>query len=117
MNPKNCPIQLDRPYKLENASIEENLTKKSTGVFTLGTMSERADYLVAYAGRAEKDLKKELTSLVGQTRRPLFTFEYTSSAKEAFEKQCRIYHYFEPPDNKSHPQPPEGKSWNCPTCS
>ncbi|MFO7867186.1 MAG: hypothetical protein R6V02_10320 [Candidatus Aminicenantes bacterium] len=109
-------IQLDRPYKLENASIEKHLTKTGPGVFTLGTMSERAEYLVAYTGIAKKDLKKELKNLVGKSRRPLFTFEYTSSLKEAFEKQCCIYHHFDPPDNKQHPKSPEGTDWTCPTC-
>jgi hypothetical protein len=114
MKKNECSIQLERPYKLEPESIDKQIKKKSPGVYTLGTMSERAQYLVAYAGRSEEDLRSDLKAWVGKSRRPLFTFEYASTPEEAFEKQCRYYHFFQPPDNETHPQPPEGKKWPCP---
>jgi hypothetical protein len=107
-------IQLERPHKLEYESIDKNVEKESPGIYTLGTMSERAQYLVAYVGRSAEDLRTDLKAWVGKSRRPLFTFEYASSPEEAFKKQCRYYHFFQPPDNKVHPQPPDGEDWSCP---
>ena len=48
-----------------------------------------------------------------------FEFSYATSAKAAFEGECRAYHGFGGSygslDNERHPTPPEGVSWECPT--
>jgi hypothetical protein len=51
---------------------------------------------------------------VGKYKR--FKYGYASSAKAAFEKECKLYHDFEPRDNEVHPARPAGTNWECPRC-
>lgn len=43
-----------------------------------------------------------------------FKFDYFSPVKESYERECRIFHDFEPPDNDAHPPRPAGKKYRCP---
>ena len=60
------------------------------------------------------DVAARLMDHVGDYKR--FKFEYYGSAKAAFEKECRLYHDFDPPDNDVHPARSAGKDWKCPVC-
>jgi hypothetical protein len=43
-------------------------------------------------------------------------FQYCTSAQEAFEAECSVFHTFAPPDNKTHPARPQNADWKCPGC-
>ncbi len=63
------------------------------------------------------DVKARLRGWVGKYKR--FKFSYASSAKDAFEKECRNYHDFGEDkglDNKVHPRRPDNAKWKCPVC-
>ncbi len=104
------------PHKLDTATVQAKVKRKSPGNYALGRKNEEGTFLVGYVGRSDSDVRGRLTSWVGKARGPLFKFSYASSAKAAFEKECRNYHDFKPPGNTSHPQRPEGTTWKCPRC-
>jgi hypothetical protein len=111
-------------HPLTNEKIDELVTKKSAGVYVLGYLKtekkngkEVKTFIVKYVGRADSDLNDRLKKWVGKYKR--FKFGYCSSPKDAFEKECEIYHDFGETDldNKMHPdRPDESKKWQCPRC-
>ena len=100
-------------YPLTNASIDENVTRKSPGAYALGHISD-SSFHVKYVGRSDGNVNARLKDHVGSYKR--FKFEYYGSAKAAFEKECRLYHDFDPPDNDVHPRRPNNSNWECPVC-
>ena len=104
------------PYKLDIETIEEKVTRTSLGNYALGKKSEKGTFIVGYVGRSDSDVRGRLKEWVGKTRRPLFKFSYATSAKAAFEKECKNYHYFKPSGNVSHPDRPKGTNWQCSRC-
>ena len=100
-------------YPLTRAGIDENVTIKSAGTYALGHTSKKRFY-VNYVGRSDVDVNGRLHEHVENYKR--FKFEYYSSAKAAFEKECLLYHDFDPRDNKVHPDRPNNSGWECPVC-
>lgn len=101
------------PFPLTNESIGNNVTRKSPGAYALGS-SKDGTFYIYYVGRADVSVASRLHDHVGKYDR--FKYEYYGSAKAAFEKECRLYHDFEPRDNKVHPARPAGSGWKCPVC-
>lgn len=101
------------PYPLTRENINRNVTRTSAGAYALGP-SEDGTFYVHYVGRADVDLAKRLADHIGKYAR--FKFEYYDSPKAAFLKECRLYHDFNPRDNKVHPARPAGSGWKCPVC-
>lgn len=116
--PNGCERRVDHmegPYWLTSSSIDHRVTKTSPGVYEL---FRSYDGPVKYVGRSDDDLNARLKQWVNKDY-SYFKFEYCSSSKAAFEKECRLYHYHggsEKLDNKIHPQKPAGSNWKCPTC-
>ncbi len=103
------------PYWLSDSNIDDKVTKTSPGVYEL---LKSYDGPVKYVGRSDSDLNARLKHWVGRDY-TYFKFQYCSSAKTAFEKECRLYHYHggsDKLDNKIHPQRPAGTDWKCPVC-
>ncbi len=92
-------------------SIDNFITVKSAGIYILSRDSKTA----AYVGRSDHDLASRLKQYsieeYGYTH---FWFEYTSSVKDAYLKECEYYHKYNSPDNKNHPATPEGTNLRCP---
>jgi hypothetical protein len=103
---------LDGPYKLTSARIDEIVTKTSAGTYALDATDESA-FHVSRVGRSDNDLNARLKNYIGGKYK-YFKFGYSPSAKAAFEKECRLYHDFNPPDNVIHPDRPNGANWKCP---
>lgn len=103
---------LDGPYLLTAERIDEVITKKSAGTYALDRTTDTT-FKVSRVGRSDNDVNARLKSYVGGNYK-YFKFGYNSSAKAAFEKECTLYHDFNPPDNAIHPDRPEGTSWKCP---
>ena len=104
---------------LLNNDIDKEVTNTSAGVYVLTTSWTDG---VLYVGRSDDDLNKRLKDHVGETsptKKKIyfwFKYEYASSPKSAYEKECRLYHTLNPPDNKKHPDKPEGTTYPCPVC-
>ena len=100
-------------FPLTGDGINSNVTQTSAGAYALGR-AEGDTFYIKYVGRSDKDVNDRLHDHVGT--HPRFKFEYYGSAKAAFEKECRLYHDFDPPENDVHPGRPSGSGWNCPSC-
>ncbi len=105
---------LKGPYNLTTEVIDASVTLKSAGAYALG--KTKADgFYISYVGRSDDNVNKRLKDWVKAY--PEFKFEYCPSPKAAFEKECNLYHDFEPPDNTIHPDRPDNSNWQCPRCN
>jgi hypothetical protein len=104
---------LNGPYVLSAANINAVVTQKSPGAYALGD-SQGDVFYISRVGRSDTDVNARLKSYEGKYNK--FKYGYFPSAKAAFEKECHLYHDFDPPDNVIHPDRPEGSNWSCPRC-
>ncbi len=107
-------LDMNGPWPLTNEGIDGAITRTAPGNYALGTSEADGLLKVSYVGRSDSDLNKRLKEHIGTHLQ--FKASYASSIKEAFEKECRNWHDFNPPENKLHPDRPEGKDWKCPCC-
>ncbi len=105
---------LDGEYPLTESGIDTNVSRTSAGAYALGRTKDEK-FLISYVGRSDDDVNARLKKHVGDYAK--FKYGYFSSPKAAFEKECNLYHDFEPPDNKIHPARPDNTNWICPRCS
>jgi hypothetical protein len=106
---------LKGPYPLTAKGVSDNVTRKSAGAYALGKY-DNSIFNIHYVGRADEDVANRLQDHVTEWY-PHFKYDYFPSAKAAFEKECRLYHDFEPGDNKIHPARPKNSNWSCPVCT
>ncbi len=105
---------LDGEYPLTESGVDTNVSRTSAGAYALGR-TEGEKFLISYVGRSDDDVNARLKKHVDDYAK--FKYGYFSSPKAAFEKECNLYHDFEPPDNKIHPARPGNTNWTCPRCS
>lgn len=110
-------------YKLDETTIDKAVTKKSAiGAYILGWVRRREKatmFYSKYVGRSDNDLNARLKQHVGEKYDYThFRFSYYDSIKEAFEKECELWHEHDGPelDNKSHPDRPDETKLVCPVC-
>jgi hypothetical protein len=101
-------------YPLTAESINRHVRGISPGAYALGYVNQKGIFNVVRVGRSDDDLNTRLHKYVGDYKS--FKYGFFNTAKEAFEKECRLYHDFEPPDNKIHPDRPDGTNYCCPVC-
>lgn len=102
------------PFQLTERGIEAHLQAASPGVYALGHTRNNL-FIVSYVGRADADLREGLkTHLPGPYQQ--FKFAYALSARDAFEKQCELYHEYIGLENKCHPCPPADTDLLCARC-
>ena len=101
-------------YSLTKEGINQSVTRTSAGAYALGVTNEENAFFISRVGRSDDDVNRRLHDYVGDYKK--FKFEYYSSAKAAFEKECNLYHDFDPPDNTIHPDRPNNSTWKCPRC-
>lgn len=106
---------LNGPFSLTSDGVAGAVTRISAGAYVLGRILANGNFQIDYAGRSDGDVAGRLQQHVPE-RYTHFKFGYFASAKAAFEKECRLYHDFDPPDNKVHPARPQGSDWKCPVC-
>jgi hypothetical protein len=102
------------PFALTDSNIDREVTRTSAGVFTLDDTEDAVRFHVVFVGRSDFDLNNQLHVYVGTYKR--FKFAYCSSARSAFEKECELFHDFEPPENLNHPARLPGSGWTCNRC-
>lgn len=105
---------LNGPYNLTSTGIAANVTRTSPGAYALGELKD-GTFHIHYVGRADDDVAGRLGDHVSKWY-PHFKFGYFNNSKAAFEAECRLYHDFDPPDNKVHPAKPANSNYSCPHC-
>jgi hypothetical protein len=104
---------LGGPYALTDEVINRVVSRTSPGAYAVGHVDTNDNtFYVEYVGRSDDDVNNRLHRHVGNYSS--FKFGYFSTKKAAFEKECRLYHDFNPPDNKVHPARPAGTDYSCP---
>ena len=106
---------LSGPYNLTTDGVSAAVRQKSPGAYALGATKDDS-FAVHYVGRSDTDVAGRLQQHVSEWY-PLFKCGYLASPKAAFEKECHLYHDFNPPDNKVHPARPSNSNWSCPVCN
>jgi hypothetical protein len=104
------------PFSLTPRGIDAAVSDSSPGVYVLGKKNGHDLFRVRYVGRDDQDIKGCLKKHVADWY-PLFFYRYYFSAKDAFDKECELYHDFNPPDNQAHPARSENANWTCPRCA
>jgi hypothetical protein len=112
------PYSLSALATLSNEKIDELVTQTKPGVYALDKTTSGA-FKVSYVGRSDTDLNDRLKKWVGKYS--YFEFQYATSPKDAFEKECELWHDFGGSegrlDNEQHPERPNGSDWKCPKCN
>jgi hypothetical protein len=102
-------------YPLTRVQVDAHVSLVSPGIFALGHRSaDGSRFAIARVGRSDADVNRRLHEYIG--RYSHFKFGYSLSSAAAFEKECALYHQFNPQDNKGHPPRPAGTMWQCPMC-
>jgi len=110
------PTGLYGPHPLTGSGVASAVTTKGAGVYALGKQGVDGVFYIDYVGRSDDDLPGRLQQHVTEYY-PQFLYGYLPSAKQAFEKECGLYHDFTPPKNKVHPARTKGANWSCPGCA
>lgn len=104
---------LKGPFPLTRDGIANAVTRSGPGAYALGQNDGRTFY-VSRVGRSDIDVGGRLSQYLGEYS--WFKYDYFPSPKSAFEKECRLFHDFNPPANVVHPDRPSGTNWRCPCC-
>jgi len=106
---------MNGPFFLFDEVIDREITSTGPGVFALDDSLTGSLFDARFVGRSDSDLNHQLHVFVGKYKR--FGFVACSSARQAFETECRLFHELSPWENVSHPQRPENSGWICPCCT
>lgn len=97
------------PYPIND--VDFRVIRTSPGVYILLRDGKTA----AYVGRSDTDVGSRIKQSVSEGYRyTYFWFEYASSSRDAYLKECEYYHKYNPSDNTNHPAVPFGTNWRCP---
>ena len=96
---------LKGPFELTDAGITREVLETSAGTYVLDRSHDSGPFHISYVGRADTNLSERLREHLGKYAKR-FKFEYYSSAKEAFDKECGLYHDFNPPSVRLKPSGP-----------
>ena len=105
--------RLKGPFLLTEQSLDAHVQSRSPGVYVLGYV-RKSLFVVSYVDRDDTDLKTGIKAHTGVYQQ--FKFAYAISARDAFRKQCELYHDYVGLDNKCHPSPPDGIDLPCARC-
>ena len=102
------------PFKLTKSNVSIHVRKGSLGAFVLGPIRADGHLTVRLTGRSDTDMADDLRRHIDKY--DAFGFARATSAEEALDMECRLYHHFEPADNAAHPERPPQGDWMCPVC-
>jgi len=106
-------LQMYGPYNFDTEGV--NGMKQKMGNYALGDIAESGNFRVGYVGRSLTNLREELSQRLGtHSKYSKFMANVSDTVKEVFEKECKNYHEFNPPDNDYHPATPEDTNLTCP---
>jgi excinuclease UvrABC nuclease subunit len=70
---------------------------------------------VVYVGRSDSNVSARESQSFRHGEYDLASDIYeTTSRREAYRLECRLFHRHNPIDNEIHPQVPAGTAWRCP---
>lgn len=107
-------ISLKGPHALSYDALQRLLPKARTGIFALGYVDGEGRFRVQSVGRDDYDVRARLSELIGSST--MFKYAVMSDSREAFEKECALFHQLRPPSTIIHPIRPRGTDWQCPHC-
>lgn len=99
---------LQGPFSLDY--VDYHVKYISSGVYIFCNGNNRATYV----GRSDLDVGDRIKKSKNEGNYSHFLFEYASSPRDAYLKECEYYHKYNPPDNSYHPAVPAGTIWRCP---
>jgi hypothetical protein len=105
------------PHALDSKNIEAHVGA-AIGAYALGYVNDQGTFIVKYVGRSDTDLNKRLKDWVGSYNS--FKYGHFNSTKDAFAKECSMFHDFGgigPLENSIHPARPSGARHACPHSS
>lgn len=102
------------PHRLAFDEVSKVISRKSPGAFVLGHEDYEGRFLVSLVSRSDSDIRSRLCEYIGTATQ--FKYALYPTSREAFEKECQLFHDFEPPNNILHPSRPAGTTWECPRC-
>ena len=111
---------LGKPIPLQEVDILREVDNSrdwsSASVFVLGGIRKSADgkfrFQIRKVSHVEGDLGKELRNYIGEFSG--FRFKFFRSTRNAYDKECQIYHQFKPIKNITHPIRPKHTKFVCP---
>ena len=111
---------LGRPLPLKEPTIQKEVDGSSdwssASVFVLGGIRKGADgklrFHIKKVSHVDGDLGKELRKFIGKYSG--FRFKFSRSTRNAYDKECQIYHQFKPIKNIAHPTRPRHTKYVCP---
>ena len=110
------PKGLEGPFTLTAETVKIAVTAKFPGVYALGHSDMNGTFIVESVGRSNENLQEPLQYLAAEFGGE-FSYQYSASAKEAFEKECELHHEFLATTDAVHPNRVEGSYWKCPRCN
>jgi hypothetical protein len=102
------------PFILTASAVNEEVTSTSPGTYALDQAHDTGGFHISYVGRSDTNLNERLHEHVGKYKR--FKYEYYATPREAFDKECGLYHDFNPPAKIQHPTRPSASGWKCLHC-
>ena len=119
MAKKNATAGLGKPMPLEEVTILTEVDKSkdwsSASVFVLGGIRKGVDsklrFQISRVSHVDGDLGGELRKYIGKYSG--FRFKFFRSTRNAYDKECQIYHEFRPSKNIKHPTRPRNTKFLC----
>jgi len=105
---------LTGPFRLTFEEIDLAVRERQPGVYALGTCDTVGRFAIMSVGRSDVDIKSRLREVIGAGTH--FKFDTFATEREAFEKECELFHDIQPPGNFIHPGRPAGSTLRCPRC-
>ena len=113
-------LDMRGPYALNNDEVRRQVVANRKGNYALLAYKDDGALYIFYVGRSDTDLQAEIIARAADfPQLTHFMFSYASSAKGAYEKECKNFHdcggakvIF----NKIHPDRPNGANYHCPVC-
>jgi hypothetical protein len=102
------------PFALTTEEVNKEVANTSPGTYALDQGHDSGGFHISYVGRSDTNVNERLLEHVGKYKR--FKFEYYGTPREAFDKECGLYHDFNPPAKIQHPTRPNGSGWKCLHC-
>lgn len=102
------------PFRLAYDEITNSIPRVAPGAFVLGHKGPDGRFYVDFVGRADQDIRDKLLQLIGSGS--LFKYRCLTTGEAAFHAECELFHDFQPPGNRMHPDRSPGTNWECPRC-
>ena len=123
MTEKVLKSNLGKPLPLDEATIKEHIDNgtdwSSASVYVLGGIRKGADgkprFVIRYVRHVDGDLGGELRKHIGKYKG--FRFKFFRSTRNAYDRECEVFHDFNPSDNTGHPEKPKNTKFACPVPS